>query len=266
MYEPHFGLTQKPFGKTPDPAFLYRGKKHAEALARMLHAVEEREPVVLTGEIGAGKTVLSRALIDEAGQGARFVLFLHPRLTAAQLWKAVAEGVGLKRVRSVTPDSLATRLAELDGEGVFPVVLIDEAQLLPKSVFDELRLLTNLQLDDRNLVGLVLLGQPELRDRLKKPALEAFRQRVGVAYHLTALDRAEVGAYVRHRLKIAGREAPPVTERALDRIHRASGGIPRRINHLCGNALLHAFSLEAQEVDEAMVEDVVRDADSVLGA
>jgi len=266
MYESHFGLTQKPFGKTPDPSFLYRGRQHAEALARLLFAVEERELAVLTGEIGAGKTMLSRALIDEAGERCRFVLVLNPRLTAAALLSAVAEGIGLKKKRGVTPEALAGRLADLDAEGQFPVVLIDEAQLLSKAVFDELRLLTNLQLDDRNLIGVVLLGQPELRQKLRKPALESFRQRVGVTYHLGPLDREELANYVSHRLRVAGREQLLFTAGALDRIHKATGGVPRRVNNLCASALLEAFGRGAERIDEPMIDAVVRDVESVLGA
>jgi type II secretory pathway predicted ATPase ExeA len=266
MYESHFGLTQKPFGKTPDPAFLYRGRQHAEALARLLFAVEERELAVLTGEIGAGKTLLSRALIDEAGTRCRFILVLNPRLTPANLLKTVAEGIGLKTRRGTTPDVLAARLSELDAEGSFPVVLIDEAQLLSKAVFDELRLLTNLQLDDRNLIGIVLLGQPELRERLRKPTYEAFRQRVGVSYHLGPLDREELGRYVAHRLQVAGCAVPLFSEAALDRIFAASGGVPRRVNHLCGSALLEAFGRGVKQVDEKIAEDAIRDVESALGA
>lgn len=266
MYETHFGLSAKPFGKTPDPRFLYRGRQHAEALARLLFAVEERELAVLTGEIGAGKTMLSRALVDEAGERCRFILVLNPRLTAAGLLKAVAEGIGVSQRRGIGPEDLAERLAALDAEGRFPVVLVDEAQLLSKAVIDELRLLTNLQLDDRNLLGVVLLGQPELRARLRKPAFEAFRQRVGASYHLGPLDREELGNYVAHRLKVAGRIEPLFTEGALEVVHAASAGVPRRVNNLCASALLEAFGRGATMIDAAIAENVVRDFESVLGA
>src|SRR5512133_700908 len=187
MYLEHFGLTKKPFSKTPDPAFLYESRGHAEALARLSWAPEEREVAVLTGAIGAGKTPLSRALVDAFADRCRFALVISPALPPAQLVAAVAAAFGVAgRKRKVdTYAALAALFESFDEQGTFPVILIDEAQLLAgRSAFDELRLLTNLTADDRALVGLVLFGQPELRDRLHSKGGDAFAQRVGVSYHL----------------------------------------------------------------------------------
>jgi type II secretory pathway predicted ATPase ExeA len=265
----HFGLSARPFAKTPDPAFLYPSRQHAEALARLSHALEEREVAVLTGEVGAGKTTLSRALVDEFADRCRFSLVVNPALPPAQLLSAVGEGFGVqgRERKSDVYGAIAELAARLDEEGLFPVVVVDEAQLLQgRAAFDELRLLTNLTLDDRALIGLVLVGQPELREAVRRKGGEAFAQRVGVAYHLGPLDEAETGAYLAHRLRVAGREAPLFTPEAVAAIHRSSGGLPRRVNRIAANALLEAFARDAALVDADAVEAAVADIDAWLGA
>ena len=269
MYLEHFGLSKKPFAKTPDPAFLYPSRQHAEALARLSHAIEERELAVLTGEIGAGKTTLSRALVDAFADRCRFSFIVNPALPPAQLLGAIAEGFGLPhgRRKAETWSALAERLAALDAEGQFPVVVIDEAQLLAgRGAYDELRLLTNLAADDRALVGLLLVGQPELREQLRDRGGEAFTQRIGVAYHVGALDLAETGAYLAHRLAVAGRTAPLFAPEAVAALHRHARGLPRRLNQLAASALLEAFARDQDEVDEASVEAAAADQLAYLGA
>src|SRR5512137_827995 len=202
MYLEHYRLARRPFSKTPDPAFLYWSRQHAEAMARLSHAVEERELAVLTGEIGVGKTTLSRALVDEFAERCRFSFIVNPALPAAQLLAAIAEGFGLpaNRKKGETWSALGNHLQALDEAGQFPVVVIDEAQMLAgRAAFDELRLLTNLAADDRPLVGLILIGQPELRQRVRERGGEAFAQRIGVAYHVGPLDEPETARYVAHR-------------------------------------------------------------------
>ncbi len=268
MYLEHFGLAAKPFSKTPDPRFLFPSRQHAEALARLAHALEEREAAVLTGEVGAGKTTLTRALVDQFADRCRFSLVVNPALPPAQLLSAVAEGFGLapRRRKSEVFGALAEHAARLDEEGLFPVVLLDEAQLLAgRAAYDELRLLGNLTLDDRGLVGLVLVGQPELRRRVREKGGEAFAQRVGVAYHVGPLDREETGAYLAHRLRVAGREAPLFTAAAVEAVHRASGGLPRRVNQVAANALLEAFARDLDEVGAEAVEAAVTDMEAYLG-
>jgi type II secretory pathway predicted ATPase ExeA len=268
MYLEFFGLSRKPFSKTPDPEFLFPSRQHAEALARLSHALEEREVAVLTGEIGAGKTTLSRALVDAYAERCRFSFVINPALPAAQLLGAIGEGFGLPRARRKADafGALAEHVARLDGEGTFAVVVIDEAQLLPgRAAFDELRLLTNLAADDRALVGLVLVGQPELRERLHARGGEAFAQRVGVAFHVGALDDAETGAYLAHRLAVAGRAAPLFDEGAVRAVHRLSAGLPRRVNQLAANALLEAFAREAETIGAEVVESAAADLAAHLG-
>jgi type II secretory pathway predicted ATPase ExeA len=269
MYLAHFGLAQRPFSKSPDPAFLYLSRQHAEALARLSHAVEEREIAVLTGEIGAGKTTLSRALVDQYADRCRFSFVINPALPAAQLLSAIAEGFGLPAARRKreTWSALGSHLEVLDEAGQFPVVVIDEAQLLSgRAAWDELRLLTNLSADHRPLIGLLLFGQPELRERLRAQGGEPFAQRVGVAYHVGALDQAEVGGYLAHRLAVAGRTRPLFTDEAVAALHRRSGGLPRRVNQLASSALLEGFVREVERIDAEVIDAVAEDLRAHLGS
>ncbi len=268
MYLEFFGLARKPFSKTPDPEFLFHSRHHAEAFARLSHALEERELAVLTGEIGAGKTTLSRALVDAFAERCRFSFVVNPALPPAQLLGAIAEGFGLPPARRKADAfaALAEHVARLDEEGRFAVVVVDEAQLLPgRAAFDELRLLTNLSADDRALVGVVLIGQPELRERLRDRGGEAFTQRIGVAYHVGALDPRETGLYLAHRLAVAGRAAPLFDDGAVAAVHRLSGGVPRRVNQVAASALLEAFAREVDGVSADVVEAAAADLALQLG-
>jgi type II secretory pathway predicted ATPase ExeA len=270
MYESFFGLSQRPFSKTPDPAFLYEGRGHAEALARLLTAAEDKDIGVLTGEIGAGKTTLSRAVIDRLDERFRPVLVINPRISAIQLLGLIARRLGVDPVprgKMRLIESLLDRLYAYYEEGAIPLVIIDEAQMITsKSVFDELRLLTNMQLDDAGLVGLLLLGQPELKARLEKKTYRSFAQRIGMAFHLGPLSMKETGAYVNHRLRVAGRDEGLFAEEALERVHAGSGGIPRRINTICQGALLSAFGQGMATIEAGVVADVVADLQTHLGA
>jgi type II secretory pathway predicted ATPase ExeA len=270
MYLEHYGLARKPFSKTPDPEFLYRSRHHAEALARLSHAVEEREVAVLTGDVGAGKTTLSRALVDAYADRCRFSFVLNPALPSAQLLSAIAQGFGLTSevcgTRKVDVfGALGDYAARLDAQGKLAVVIVDEAQLLPgRAAYDELRLLGNVAADDRPLLGLVLVGQPELRERLAARGGEAFAQRVGVAYHLGPLDRSDTARYLEHRLAVAGRTAALFDDAAVEAIHRLSGGLPRRVNQLAAGALLEGFARGATTLSAEVVEAVEADLASAL--
>ncbi len=268
MYLEFFGLARKPFSKTPDPAFLFPSRQHAEALARLSHAVEEREIAVLTGDVGTGKTTLSRALVDAFAERCRFSFVVNPALPPAQLLSAIADGFGIEGLRrkSDVYAALAERFSALDQEGRFAVVVVDEAQLLAgRSALDELRLLTNLAADDRALVGLILIGQPELRQRIRERGGEAFAQRIGVAYHLGPLDEEETARYVAHRLAVAGRSEPLFTAEAIGSLHRHARGVPRRINQLAANALLEGFARELPRIGVDVVEAAAADLAAYMG-
>src|SRR6185503_817932 len=228
MFEEFFGLQTKPFGKTPDPSFLYESPQHKEALARLEYSVEEKELALLTGDIGSGKTTLSRALIDRLGDTRPVVLLINPRLTPTQLLRAICRGLGLEpgRFRNDVLDQIHTRLYELYEEKREPVLMIDEAQLIPtKSTFDEIRLLTNFQLDDQNLLSVILIGQPELAKRLEREHYAPLRQRIGMRYALGPLSLEETTRYIEHRIRIAGGRRNPFTAEAVAEIHLLSGGV-----------------------------------------
>lgn len=263
MYEEFYGLREKPFSKTPDPRFLYQGRKHAEALARLQLAVEDMDIVLLTGDIGSGKTTLSRALIDSLDDRYHVVLIINPRLSPLQLLQTVALRLGVEEERHERHgilESINARLYELYEAGKRTAIVIDEAQLIPgKETFEELRLLTNFQLDDRNLLSLVLIGQTELRSRLAKRPYRALKQRIGLQYHLGLLDGQETAEYIRHRLHVAGRDETLFDEAAVAGIFRVSDGVPRIINTLAGNALLEGFGRGATIITEAIIEDVAEE-------
>jgi type II secretory pathway predicted ATPase ExeA len=262
MFEDYFGLTAKPFGKTPDPAFLYESKQHREALARLEYAVEEKELALLVGDIGSGKTTLSRALIDRVGEARPIILLINPRLTPNQLLRAVASGLGVEpaRFRHEILDQIHTKLYELYEAQREPVLMIDEAQLIPsKATFDEIRLLTNFQLDDQNLLSVVLIGQPELDDRLDRAAYAPLRQRIGMRYALGPLSLEETIDYIEHRIRVAGGTRNPFSQEAMAEIHALSGGIPRLINTLATTALLDAFGEDAEVIEPPRIASAARE-------
>ncbi len=262
MFEEFFGFATKPFGKTPDPSFLYESPQHKEALARLEYAVEEKELALLVGEIGSGKTTLSRALIDRLGDSRPVILLINPRLTPTQLLRSMAIGLGLQpaRLRSDLVEQIHTKLFELYESRREPVLIIDEAQLLPgKPTFDEIRLLTNFQLDDQNLLSVLLIGQPELDWRLDRPAYAPLRQRIGIRYHLDPLSLDDTIAYIDHRIRVAGAPRNPFSRPAMEEIHALSGGIPRLINTLATTALLDAFGDDAESIEPPRVASAARE-------
>jgi type II secretory pathway predicted ATPase ExeA len=256
MFEEFFGLASKPFGRTPDPSFLYESRQHREALARLEYAVEEKDLALLTGDIGSGKTTLSRALIDRVGDARPIILLINPRLTPTQLLRAVARGLEIEpaRTRQDILDQIHTRLYELYEGKREPVLMIDEAQLIPgKPTFDEIRLLTNFQLDDQNLLSVILIGQPELSSRLDRAAYAPLRQRIGLRYALGPLTLEETIEYIEHRIRIAGGSRNPFDRAAMEEIHNVSGGIPRLINTLATTALLDAFGDDDETVARSRI-------------
>jgi len=262
MFETFFGLAGKPFGKTPDPSFLYESNQHKEALARLEYAVDEKELALLVGEIGSGKTTLSRALIDKIGDSRPVILLINPRLTPTQLLRSIASGLGITpaRQRNDLLDQIHTKLFELYEADREPVLIIDEAQLIPsKATFDEIRLLTNFQLDDQNLLSVLLIGQPELETRLARSHYAPLRQRIGLRYHLGALSLDDTCRYIDHRIRVAGGTRNPFSRAAMEEIHAVSGGIPRVINTLATTALLDAFGEDSSTIDPSRIDAAARE-------
>jgi type II secretory pathway predicted ATPase ExeA len=268
MYEAYYGLREKPFRKTPDPRYLFLNEVYEEALEQLLFAVEEMELALLTGEVGAGKTLLSRALVDRVGERYEVGMILNPRLTPRQFLRTVAGELGVVSPRFHTSDLLDQiheRLLALEREGRAALLILDEAHLIPgKPTFEEIRLLTNFQLDDRNLIAVVLVGQPELRERLRHRAYRALTQRIGAQFHLTPFSPEDSRAYLKHRLEVAGATRPLFTDRAINRLHEAAGGIPRVLNQLATQALLEGMGRGASLIDEEIVAAVTATQDFLV--
>lgn len=267
MYRDFYGFKSRPFTKTPDPQFFYQSRNHREAFARLLHAVEERDIILLTGGIGCGKTTLSRALMDELNDGYRIVLITNPRLSPLEFLHALAIRLGVDAPafnKSELLEQVGGQLYSLYQQQVHPVLIVDEAQLIPhKDVFDEIRLLTNYQLDDVNLISVVLMGQPELVKRLSHPVYEPLRQRIGIQFNLKPLLGEEVGAYIAHRLSSAGGQKNLFTLDAVELVARYSKGIPRRINQLASLALLEGFGRGVPQIDADVINGVADELDGL---
>lgn len=264
MYLEYFGLTEPPFELTPNPRFLFFSTKHREALNHLLYGVRERKGFVqLTGEVGAGKTTLCRAMLDQLGDNFSTALILNPVMDADSLMKAIAMEFGLKPKGLDRLETVAILneflLQEMEKDRA-AVLIIDEAQDLSNELLEQVRLLSNLETDSRKLLQIVLMGQPELRDRLNHPGLKQLRQRITVRYHLWPLTLAELRQYVQHRLAIAGgKGAPFFTLPALWRIQRYSAGVPRLINSVCDKSLLAAYVTQREVIDYRMVARAVRE-------
>ncbi|HMK48418.1 MAG TPA: tRNA (adenosine(37)-N6)-threonylcarbamoyltransferase complex ATPase subunit type 1 TsaE [Thermodesulfovibrionales bacterium] len=263
MYKEFYGLKDRPFSKTPDPRFLYLSRSHEEALARLHYAVEEKELILLTGEVGSGKTTLTRALMDSLGEKYRVIVLINPRLTAAQFLKTVAKRFDIDvphNYRDSLLDAICEKVYKDYESGITPVIIIDEAQLIPKrETFEEIRLLTNFQLDDTNLLSLILVGQSDLRRKLNHKAYLPLRQRIGLFYHLGPLAEHEMKSYMEHRLKVSGLCDPLFTDEALQKLYRYSGGIPRLINSLATTALLDGVGREQRVIDGFLISEAARE-------
>lgn len=265
MYNALFGLTQDPFSIAPDPRFLYMSERHREALAHLLYGAQGGGGLVLlTGAVGAGKTTVCRCFMEQLPKTVDLAYVFNPALSVPELLASIGEDFGLQGLSGASVkahvDALQRFLLERHAQGRRCVLVIDEAQNLAPEVLEQLRLLTNLETATRKLLQIVLIGQPELRDRLASPALEQVAQRVIARYHLEPLSEAETPMYVRHRLAVAGLAGPlPFDDAALRRIHRLTGGVPRRINVLCDRALLGAYAQQRGGVSTAMVAQAARE-------
>ena len=277
MYAHHFGLSQDPFSIAPDPRYLFMSERHREALAHLLYGVAGPQGagtgggfVLLTGDIGTGKTTICRCFMEQIPAGCHVAYIFNPKLTVVELLQSVCEEfhitVAAQAQASSPPtvkdyiDALNAFLLQAHAAGQSSVLIIDEAQNLSADVLEQLRLLTNLETSERKLLQIVLIGQPELRTLLARPEMEQLAQRVIARFHLDALTEAESAQYIEHRLAVGGLTGPlPFDLPALKRIYRLTRGVPRRINLLCGRALLGAwanglFRVNRQVVDKSAAE------------
>lgn len=252
MYTQFFNLKQSPFSIAPDPRYLYMSERHREALAHLLYGVGSGGGfVLLTGEIGAGKTTVCRCFMEQIPDNCKLAYIFNPKLSVEELLLSICDEFGIAPAPAVAGgaasvksyvDAINGYLLESHARSQNNVLIIDEAQNLSAEVLEQLRLLTNLETSERKLLQIILIGQPELRAMLARPELEQLAQRVIARYHLGSLTPAETGAYIAHRLAVAGATAmAPFPPRLIAQVHQLTKGVPRRINLLCDRALLGAY-------------------------
>ncbi|NMM37621.1 MAG: AAA family ATPase [Glaciimonas sp.] len=272
MYTQFFNLHQAPFSIAPDPHYLFMSEQHREALAHLLYGVGSGGGfVLLSGEIGAGKTTICRCFLEQIPPGCNVAYIFNPKLTVPELLQSICDefgiGIGLRHSTGADAasvkdyvDALNTYLLTAHAEGRHNVLIIDEAQSLSASVLEQLRLLTNLETSQSKLLQIILIGQPELRSMLARPELEQLAQRVIARYHLGPLTVPETARYIRHRLAVAGMlDATVFPPPVMQQIHRLTHGVPRRINLLCDRALLGAYTENKHTVDRAIVRQAARE-------
>jgi general secretion pathway protein A len=263
MYASFFGLKHEPFSIAPDPRYLYMSKRHREALAHLLYGVKGGGGfVLLSGEIGAGKTTVCRCFLEQIPKRTNVGYIFNPKLTVPELLQSICDEfrldlpthAGREPTVKEYVDALNDFLLKTHAVGQNNVLIIDEAQMLSAEVLEQLRLLTNLETNERKLLQIVLIGQPELRTMLAQPELEQLAQRVIARFHLKALSAAETQQYIRHRLAVAGlTRGMPFDREAMERIHVLSRGIPRRINLLCDRAMLGAYAKGTHRIGRDVV-------------
>jgi len=271
MYKAFFGFTGKPFQLNPDPSFYFASRGHKRAYAYLEYGLYQSEGfIVITGEIGAGKTTIVRNLVEQLDPSKVVAAqIVSTQLDADDLLRAVGVAFGLP-VRSVNKAvllaSIEAYLCKLATEKKRALLVVDEAQNLTARAMEELRMLSNFQFGDQALLQSFLVGQPELRQVMQKPSLQQLRQRVIASYHLGPLDKAETQGYIEHRLRHVGWKGDPLFDPdCFDLIHKLSGGIPRRINSLCNRLLLAAFLAEKHTIDVADVDTVADELHDELG-
>ncbi|OGT60776.1 MAG: hypothetical protein A3E01_07695 [Gammaproteobacteria bacterium RIFCSPHIGHO2_12_FULL_63_22] len=263
MYLSHYGLAEAPFAITPDPRFVFLSERHRDALAHLMYGIGQGGSggfVQLTGEVGTGKTTLCRLVLEQLPENVRIALVLNPKQTPLELLETICEELHVvaptkRRSLKTQIDALNEYLLQAYAQGLRVVLIIDEAQELSRELLEQIRLLTNLETPTQKLLQIVLLGQPELRETLARPALRQLAQRITARYHLTPLQPGETGAYLRHRMTVAAASAFPFDDSAVRRLHLLSGGVPRLLNVLGERALLAGYVHGRQRIDAALIDE-----------
>ncbi|CAM5223001.1 ExeA family protein [Alishewanella longhuensis] len=265
MYTGFFGLTSPPFSIAPNPDFMYLSPRHTEALAHLRYGLGDAGGfVLLTGEVGTGKTTVSRTLLQELDEQTEVAFILNPTLSELELLAAICDELKIRYKKTdaslkMLSDKITQRLQKNHDAGKKTILIIDEAQHLQPAVLEQLRLLTNLETNTKKLLQVILIGQPELQQLLQRNDLRQLAQRITARYHLLPLNFAEVQHYVRFRLQVAGCQRPVFSDKAVKKLFELSGGIPRLVNLLADRAMLAAYSqqqplVEATEVQRAATE------------
>lgn len=262
MYLDFYGLKENPFSVTPDPRYLYFSPNHQEAYCHIIYGIEQRKGFIeITGEVGCGKTTICRAVLSALSDTVQTALILNPSLTETQLMRAMLNDFGLDvrcRDRLAYIETLNEFLLRMNADGSNVALVIDEAQDLSPNVMEQVRLLSNLETDQHKLIQIVLVGQPELKQRLASNNLRQLRQRITVRYHISPLTREQVAVYIDHRLKVAGSDGRVVfgTD-AVKLVHKYSQGTPRLINALCDNVLLAGYVARTMSMDAECVKKAI---------
>ena len=265
MYESYFGLEKNPFSLVPDPQYLYLGTSHREALSQLLYGIKEKKGfIVLTGEVGTGKTILLHYLLDKINTNGetKAVFLFNPKLSVDDFIHYILRDLGVDAENATKGKALhllnQTLRTILQKGGQF-ILLVDEAQALDQDLLEEIRLLSNLETTQARMIQIVLVGQPELDEFLKQPRFRQIKQRINLRYQLQPLSYKETQEYIAKRLNITGAKSPLFTKRAVKEIYCYSRGIPRLINILCDNSLLNAFAADQPVVDLDCVEEAAND-------
>ncbi|WP_085759785.1 ExeA family protein [Oceanicoccus sagamiensis] len=264
MYQQYFGLSEAPFSIAPDPRYLFLSDKHREALAHLIYGVGDQGGfVVLTGEVGTGKTTICRCLLQQVPDNADIAFIINPRQSINQLLQSIFNDLHIDYDRGMTSkdlvDELNHYLLEAHADGRNTILIIDEAQNLSVDVLEQLRLLTNLETNEKKLLQLVLLGQPELNDMLAKSELRQLAQRVTARYHLSPLSKPEVIQYIEHRLSVAGCRSELFPSTAINKIYQLSKGVPRLINLICDRTLLGVYSTNNDQASAKIVANAAKE-------
>ncbi len=265
MYRHYFGFAEAPFSIAPDPRYLYLSQRHQEALAHLLYGVNgDGGFVLLTGEVGAGKTTVCRCLLEQIPAACDVAYIFNPKLTVEELLSTICIEFGIACAPGnssikVFVDCINAYLLEAHARGRHTVLIIDEAQNLSADVLEQMRLLTNLETNQRKLLQIILIGQPELALMLERPELRQLSQRIVARYHLGPLSKPEVAAYVGHRLEVSGAKRQLIPARLMGRLYRLSGGVPRVINVLCDRSLLGAYVQGKERIDGATLAKAARE-------
>jgi general secretion pathway protein A len=265
MYEQYFHFTELPFSIAPDPHFMYMSQRHQEGLAHLLYGITVGGGfIALTGEVGTGKTTLCHCLLRELPDNIDIALILNPKLNAIELLATICDELGIayddqRQTLKQLVDALNHYLIAQHAAGRRTVLLLDEAQNLSLEVLEQIRLLTNLETSKTKLLQIILVGQPELKQMLRRQELRQLNQRITARYHLLPLSFAETRAYIRHRLRVCGGDPELFTDRAIRKVYKLSGGIPRIINILCDRALLGAYAGNAFYVTPGMIKNAAKE-------
>ena len=268
MYNKFYYLKENPFNITADPEFFFPSSHHDEAFSHLIYGVHQRKGIlVITGEIGTGKTTLCRILLNRLGEDTKTALILNPSFSDVQLLQIILKDLDIES-RAKNKFSLVNALNEFllkeSNQGHNVVLIIDEAQNLGVKQLEQIRLLSNLETEKEKLLQIILVGQPELLDKLQLPTLRQLNQRVTVRYHLMPLDRNEMHNYIQHRLKVATSSNNSsygihFTDKAIDAIYESSRGTPRMVNILCDRALLAGYISETHMIDEHIVHKCIQE-------